>query len=210
MTTSMPTAPVIPGVGAPGGDRCNPSTPTERKGSSIIMAQHTDTGEQDTFEGDRYERLRKSCALLAADEGLVAGEPPYNAEGLIAFADSVAQLRLLEGLSEYDANTVALLVALDFIRGPKRMAWRIWDMHLDNPQTPQRDHDDEIAVVHAIVGILHMVLGAWLDPDPQRALARLAADAAEAYDMLKEEPGNAGDYLLAARDSIADAIEALQ
>jgi len=180
---------------------------TEKGKSMSTITPPTD--EPRAFEGDRYERLRKSCALLAADENLGAGEPLYNAEGLIAFADSVAQLRLLDGLSEYDANTVSLLVALDFIQGPRRMAWRIWDMHLDNPQTPQRDHDNEIAVIYAIVGILHMVLGAWLGPDPQLALARLAADAADVYDMLKEEPGNAGDYLLAARDSITDAIGAL-
>ncbi|QZT56733.1 hypothetical protein [Mycolicibacterium austroafricanum] len=165
------------------------------------------TDDLKAFEGDRYERLLKSCELLAADENLVAGEPPYNAEGLIAFAKSVAQLRLLDGLSDYDANTVSLLVALDFIQGPRRMAWRIWDMHLDNPQTPQREHDNEI--IHAIIGILHMVLGAWLGPDPWLMLNRIAVDVNEAYEVLKLEPGNAGDYLRAAIDNIDDAIGAM-
>lgn len=167
------------------------------------------TDELKAFEGDRYDRLRKSCELLATDENLVAGDAPYNAEGLIAFAESVGQLRLLDGLSDYDANTVSLLVALDFIQGPRRMAWRIWDMHLDDPQTPQRDHDNEIAVIHALVGILHMVLGAWLGPDPWLMLNRLAVDINEAYESLKLEPGSTGDYLRAAMDNIDDAIGAM-
>lgn len=166
------------------------------------------TDEAGAFTGDRYERLRKSCAILADDENLVVAVP-YNAEGLIAFAESVAQLRLLDGLTDYDANTVALLVCLDFIQGPRRMAWRVYDLLTDEPQTPQRNHDDEIAVVYSVVGILRMVIGAWLKPDPLRNLTALAADVADAYDMLKQEPGNIGDYLLAARDSIADAIGAL-
>lgn len=168
------------------------------------------TDENGAFIGDRYERLKHAAQMLASDENLVGGEPPYNSDGLRAFASSVEQLRLLDGLTEYDANTVNLLVALDFIQGPQRMAWRIWDMHLDNPQTPQRDHDDEIAVIHAIVGILHMVLGAWLQPDPWRTLNRLAAETNDAYEGLKQEAGNVGDYLKAAFDNIDDAIGALQ
>ena len=169
----------------------------------------TASTQDGAFEGDRYERLKNGASILAADQALSRGEAPYNADGLMAFADSISQLRLLDGLTEYDANTVALLVTLDFLQGPRRMAWRIWDLHLDEPQTPQRDHDDEIAVIHAIVGILHMVIGAWLGPDPHRMLTRLAADAYETYDAVKTMPGNAGDYLRAARDSIADAIGAL-
>ena len=169
------------------------------------------TGEaKAAFEGDRYERLRQSCEILAADDNLASGEPPYNAEGLLAFAASVEQLRLLEGLSDYDANTVSLLVCLDFIQGPRRMAWRLWDMLGDEPQTPERDHDNEIAVIHAIVGILQMVLGAWLPPDPGRILNQLAAQTNDAYETFKQEPGNAGDYLKPAIDNVGDAIGALQ
>ena len=162
------------------------------------------------FEGDRYERLKMSAEILARDPSMVDGEPPYNDEGIRAFAASVEQLRLLDGLSEYDANTVNLLVTLDFLQGPRRMSWRIWDLLQDNPETPHRDHDNEIAVVHAIVGIVHMVLGAWLEPDPWRMLNRLAADTNEAYEVLKGEQSTAGEFLNAAFDNIDDAIGALQ
>ncbi|MEN4476858.1 hypothetical protein [Mycolicibacterium cosmeticum] len=161
------------------------------------------------FPGDRYERLKKSVEILATDPNMVNGEPPYNADGIRAFAESVEQLRLLDGLTDYDANTVNLLVALDFMQGPRRMAWRVYDMLTDNPQTPQRDHDNEIDVVHTIVGILHMVLRAWLPPDPWRMLNRLAADTNEAYEVLKLKSGSTGDHLKAAIDNIDDAIGAL-
>jgi len=32
--------------------------------------------------------------------------------------------RFLDGLSEYDANTVSMLVSLDLVKGPDRIAWR--------------------------------------------------------------------------------------
>ena len=168
------------------------------------------TDENGALIGDRYERLKMSAEILAKDPSMVGGEPPYNDEGIRAFAASVEQLKMLDGLSEYDANTVNLLVALDFIQGPRRMAWRIWDLLQDNPESPHRDHDNEIAVVHAIVGILHMVVGAWLGPDPWRMLNRLAADTNEAFESLKDEQEKAGEFLKAAFDNIDDAIGALQ
>ncbi|KAA1249806.1 hypothetical protein F0Q45_13050 [Mycobacterium simiae] len=198
-------------VKAPGGNR-RPSEPThqmnDEKGTAI-MTHRSDTTEQGAFKGDRYDRLAEAAKILADDEGLTAAKAPYNSEGLLAFAAEIAQLKLLDGLSEYDSNTIGFLVLLDFLRGPQRMAWRIYDMLSDSPETPAREHDNEIAVVYSMAGILRMVIGAWLEPDPLRNLKALAADAAEAYALVKERPGNAGDYLLAARDSIADAIEAL-
>lgn len=177
------------------------------------------TAEQKPFEGDRYERLTAAAKVLAADEQLVATEPPYNAEGLLAFVDSIAHLRLLDGLSEYDCNTIALIFTLDFLQGPRRMAWRIWDMLTDEPQTPTRKHDNEIAVIHAMVGILRMVVGAWLEPDPIRNLTALYADLEEAAEVIELVARNTGQTsptqeaatdLLTARDAIADAIKAMQ
>lgn len=172
----------------------------------------------EVFEGDRYERMRRAAEILAADEGLVSAELPYNSEGLLAFVDSIAQLRLLHGLSEYDSNTIALLVTLDFLQGPRRMAWRIYDMLTDEPKTPFREHDNEIAVSYAMVGILRMVVGAWLKPDPVRNLTALYADLEEASGVIKHvanESGDTGPFreaasnLLLAGDAVADAIEAL-
>jgi hypothetical protein len=198
----------MPGAASPG---IQSNQPLTRKEMFMTTVHPTsDTTPEAAFEGDRYERLMKCATILAEDPNVVAAEPPYNHEGLLAFALSVAALKLLDGLTEYDSNTVALLVTLDFLGGPRRMAWRIHDMSTEKPQTPARKHDDEIAVVYALAGILRMVIGGFLDPDPLRDLTALAAEAAEAYHMVKELPGNAGDYVRAARDSIADAIEALR
>lgn len=170
------------------------------------------------FKGDRYERVRKAAEVLASDDNLASAKPPYNAEGLLAFVDSMAQLRLLDGLSEYDCNTIGLICTLDFLQGPRRMAWRIWDMLADEPQTPTRNHDNEIAVIHAMAGILRMVVGAWLEPDPIRNLTALYADVEEAANVVKYVAGDADGTepfreaaadLLTARDAVADAIEAL-
>jgi hypothetical protein len=175
--------------------------------------------EPKAFEGDRYERLAQCAKTLAADEALIGAEPPYNSEGLIAFADSIAQLRLLDGLSEYDCNTIELLVTLDFPRGPRRLAWRIYDMLTDEPQTPIRNHDDEVAVIYSMVGILRMLIGAWLKPDPMRNLTALYTDVEEADSVIKHAAQDAVDVgpsreaaanLVTAKDAIADAIEALQ
>lgn len=109
--------------------------------------------------------------MVAADETLCGAEPPYNGEGLLAFVESVAELRLLDGLSDYDAATVTLLVTLNFLQGPRRMAWRIWDMLGDRPQTPARKHDTEAAVIDSMVGILRMVIAPFVTP-PQESSYR--------------------------------------
>ena len=57
-----------------------------------------------------------------------------------------------------------MLVLLDFLHGPRGMAWRILDMlFADESTTRPRDHDDEVAVLHSIVGILHMLLGGFIN-----------------------------------------------
>jgi hypothetical protein len=212
------TAPVGPGVDAPGGDRSNPTNRNEEKGCPMLQPP-TDPDQNCAFEGDRYERLVEAAKVLAADEKIIAAESPYNSEGLMAFARSIAELKLLYGLSDYDSNTVALLVVLDFLQGPRRMAWRIYDMLTDETQTPVRDHHDEIAVIYSMVGILRMVVGAWLEPDPLRNLTALYADVEEVDSVIKQVAGISSDAapfreaaadLLTAKDAIADAIEALQ
>ncbi|KAA1248802.1 hypothetical protein F0Q45_18650 [Mycobacterium simiae] len=197
-----------------------PVDSTTRACCQGIGAHTPDCGADETgrFTGDRYERVRKAAEILAADENLASAEVPYNSEGLLAFADSLAQLRLLYGLSEYDCNTIGLLAPLDFLQGPRRMAWRIWDMLTDEPQTPQRNHDNEIAVIYSLVGILHMVIGAFLDPDPVRNLTALHAGIEEASGVIEYVASKSGDTspmreaaadLLIAEVAVADAIEAL-
>jgi hypothetical protein len=160
------------------------------------------------FEGDRYDRLQKAAEVLAADENIATGEPPFNSEGLRAFATTIRQLALFEGLSESDADFAGMLLLLDFPRGLQHMSWRVGNLLSEQPDVPH-DYDDETAVIATYVDALSMLLGAFRAPDPHRTLARLAAEAADVYDMLKQGPGNAGDFLRAARDSIADAQAAL-
>lgn len=171
------------------------------------MTHTTDTDQPGRFEGDRYERLRQAAEVLGADEGIASAEAPYNSEGLRAFANTIQQLAMFTGLTDEDSNFAGMLLLLDFPRGPQHMAWRVGNLLSDTPAVPH-EYDDEIAVIATYVEVLSMLMSAFRRPDTHRVLTRLAADAAEAYDAVKEAPGNAGDYLRAARDSIADAIEA--
>jgi hypothetical protein len=127
-----------------------------------MMTQATDT-DQKPFEGDHYERLMKGAQLIANDENLANAPLPLNSEGLMAFAASIAEERLLDGLTDHDANTVIMLSCFDFIKGVRRMAWRITDWMSDTPSV-DRDDEDPDAVVHALAGILTMTLQAFLRP----------------------------------------------
>ena len=55
------------------------------------------------YLADCYDRLRNNAEIIAADPGVAESE--------------LIEARFLGGLSEYDANTVSLLVSLDSIRG---------------------------------------------------------------------------------------------
>jgi hypothetical protein len=79
------------------------------------------------YLGDRYERFRSGAEHIASDPGMVETDSIFGAEGLRAFTQSVIDARILDGLSEHDADTVTMLLILDFTQGPTRMAWRIQD-----------------------------------------------------------------------------------
>jgi hypothetical protein len=55
---------------------------------------------------DRYDRLRNGSETLASDPTMSETDSIYGAEGLRAFTTSVIDARLLDGLSENDADTV--------------------------------------------------------------------------------------------------------
>ena len=74
---------------------------------------------------DRYDRLRNAVEIVASDAAVENAEQPRNSEGLRAYVYSLAEERILDGLSGHDADTVSMLVALDFLKGPARMAQRI-------------------------------------------------------------------------------------
>jgi hypothetical protein len=50
----------------------------------------------------------------------------------------VIDARLLDGLSEHDANTVIMLLILDFTQGLERMAWRLTDWLADSRSVDRR------------------------------------------------------------------------
>jgi hypothetical protein len=75
-----------------------------------------------TYLGDRYERLRNGAEQIASDPNVAASDSIIGADGLRAFVGDLIEARFLDGLSEYDANTVSLLVALDSSRDPT--GWR--------------------------------------------------------------------------------------
>jgi hypothetical protein len=121
----------------------------------------TDPGA-DLFTGDRYERLTQATEILASDPNVMAAEFPYNSEGLRAFVGTITEGKLLDGLTEDDANTAAMLAIIDFtVGGPERIAKRIAHLLAGEP-VPGRDVDDHIAVVHRLVGILNILLAAFM------------------------------------------------
>jgi hypothetical protein len=71
---------------------------------------------------DRYDRLRNAVEIVASDPAVENVEQPRNSEGLRAYVYSLAEERILDGLSGHDADTVSMLVALDFLKGPPE--WR--------------------------------------------------------------------------------------
>jgi hypothetical protein len=73
---------------------------------------------------DRYQRLTENIEILAEDKNLAAAEPPFDIKGLRAFVGSIVELRLLDGLSDKDADTVGLLSGVDFFQGPPGLSRR--------------------------------------------------------------------------------------
>jgi hypothetical protein len=71
--------------------------------------------------------------------------------------------------------------------------------------------DDARAVATAIVAAADLA-DQWVGnaPSPQAQLAAAKTAVLAAYNAFRPAPGNAGDYLRAALDSIADAAEVLQ
>jgi hypothetical protein len=65
----------------------------------------------------RATRIRRSDSRIRV---------PFGAEGLRAFIGDLIDARVFDGLSECDADTVAMLVVLDFLKGPHQLAWRIY------------------------------------------------------------------------------------
>jgi hypothetical protein len=74
---------------------------------------------------DRYDRLRKGVEILASSPNIQDNPPLVSGDGLRAFTESIAGQRVLDGLTDKDADTVSMMLSLDFFDGPARIAARI-------------------------------------------------------------------------------------
>src|ERR1700682_1935578 len=93
-----------------------------------------------------YERFRSASEQIASDPNMTETDSIFGADGLRAFATSVIDARLLDGLSEKDADTVTMLLVLDFSRGPTHMAWRVRDWLNPDGNSVGREDDNTYAV----------------------------------------------------------------
>ncbi|WCS17530.1 hypothetical protein MML61_22465 [Mycobacterium marinum] len=116
---------------------------------------------------DRYDRLKCGAAELA-DGAYFPADGFMTGEMVRAFASDLTTARVLDGLTDHDANTVILLVLLDFITGLRRMAWRVTDW-LSDDRTVNRQDDDELAVVSVLARVLSMTCAAFVGDDFEKA-----------------------------------------
>jgi hypothetical protein len=70
--------------------------------------------EGERFAGDRYQRLQQGAAVLAADPSLASAPEPFGAGGLTAFVAACRSNRVLDGLSDDDADLLAMLLLIHF------------------------------------------------------------------------------------------------
>jgi hypothetical protein len=119
---------------------------------------------------DRYDRLRNCAEILASDPAVENSDSPVNGEALRIFIDCLADERVLDGLTEYDANTVGMLVTLDFLDGPVQMAGRIraW---LQDDRRSDREDDNTWAVCAVLAEALQLYLLALAGDDFMEARA---------------------------------------
>ncbi len=118
----------------------------------------TPAGHMPTYLPDRYDRLRSGAETLASDPAVENADSPLaNGESLRAFIETLASEYVLDGLSEHDADTVSMLVMLDFLQGPRRMAWRIQSWLSDDRRVPRED-DNTWAVCSVLTEALQLYL----------------------------------------------------
>ena len=125
------------------------------------MTQHPDTDHK-PYAGDRYDRLR-ACAEDYAS-GTNFGDNFIDGDMVKALAVNLTTARVLDGLTDHDANTVAMLTILDFPRGIVHMIWRLKDWTSENRSVDIRD-DDEFAVVSVLARVLAIVCAAFVDEE---------------------------------------------
>ncbi|MBV9515582.1 MAG: hypothetical protein JO280_16325 [Mycobacteriaceae bacterium] len=120
---------------------------------------------------DRYDRFRNAAEILASDPAVENFDNPLrNGRALRAYIQSLVQQRILDGLSERDADTAAGVLAVDFLSGPAQIAGRIRDR-----LTSGGDGDDPWAISAVLCEALMVYLSVLTDPafQARRASGRL-------------------------------------
>lgn len=124
---------------------------------------------------DRYDRL-KLCAKEYAG-GADFGDGFWTGEMVIALAENLAAARVLDGLTDHDANTIAMLTILDAPRGFRHMAWRLTDW-LSDKRSVDIDDENEFAVVSVLARVLALTAAALVGEEFEQA-QRIYPDGAE-------------------------------
>ena len=70
--------------------------------------------EATRFAGDRYQRLAQGARVLGGDPAVAAAPAPFNSASLESFVELCRRQRVLDGLSEDDADLASLLILVGF------------------------------------------------------------------------------------------------
>jgi hypothetical protein len=106
------------------------------------------------FAGDRYQRLRQAATVAADDPAVTSAPFPFDAEGLSSFVERIAARRLLDALSDRDADWVSMILTLDFPEGPAALAIRVRD-YLATVACGDKTNQRARAIGCALAGALH-------------------------------------------------------
>lgn len=133
------------------------------------MTTTSPVGGTSGYLDDRYDRFRNGCEILASDPAIAEADSIFGADGLRALTNTLIDARILDGLSAYDAGTVAMLVQLNFTRGPLRIAWRLTDWLKPDGNSVGRVDDNTDAVVAALALALGLVMSAFAGSEFEQA-----------------------------------------
>lgn len=150
---------VTVGAGIPGPDLA-------RLIAATIPGDDADGSPVVEYLPGRYDRLNL-CAKEYAS-GTDFGDGFWTGDMVIALAVNLTAARVLDGLTEHDANTVSMLTILDVARGFRHMVWRMADW-LSDKRTVDREDDDEAAVLSVLARVLAITAAAFVGEEFEKA-----------------------------------------
>lgn len=115
---------------------------------------------------DRYDRLKVGAEEYAS--GTDFGDGFWTGDMVRAVAADLTAARVLDGLTDHDADTVSMLTILDAPRGFRHMAWRLTNWPVD------RQDDNEFAVISVLARVLAVMAAAFVGEEFEIAQGHLA------------------------------------